>query len=59
MQIQVKKGSAADNKLSTLVVFSAAQKGTKVSLPGFDKDLVTQLNDAYLEGVFTGSKDEA
>lgn len=59
MQILVKKGTAAENKISTLVVFVSEQKGAKVSLPGFGKELSELINQAYLDGQFSGAKDES
>lgn len=59
MQISLKKGSADDNKLTTLVVFASEQTGAKVSLPGAEKDLVSLIDEAYQKGEFSGAKDES
>lgn len=59
MQILLKKGSADDNNLTTLVVFVPEQSGSKLSLPGADKDLFALINEAYQKGEFTGAKDES
>ncbi|MCB0407872.1 MAG: leucyl aminopeptidase [Bdellovibrionales bacterium] len=58
MQIHLNKGSANENNISTLVVFISQQSGAKLTLPGMDKDLVAFLNEAYLDGTFSGNKDE-
>jgi leucyl aminopeptidase len=58
MKILVKKGTAAENKISTLVVFVSEQSGAKATLPGAEKGLLDLINDAYLEGQFSGAKDE-
>ena len=58
MNLSVSKGTAAANKVSTLVVFVPQQSSSKVSLPGLDKDVVAAVSDAVSEGIFSGKKEE-
>lgn len=57
MNLSVNKGSATDNKVSTLVVF-APEQSSKVSLPGADKEVSQLLTTAVSQELFKGAKEE-
>lgn len=59
MNVSIKRGSATDHKIQTLVVFTDKQDSKKVSLPGFDKDISSLLKDTIQEKAFSGEKKEA
>lgn len=58
MNLSLAKGTAQQNKLSTLVIYSPKQTKTKVSLPGVGKDILAALKSAVEDEAFSGAKDE-
>lgn len=58
MNILLKKAGAANKETQTLVVFTHLQSGKKVSLPGVSSEIIDGVNNAYLEGSFSGIQDE-